>query len=207
MCVPVRRLRAKATLQQVSCLVVCALVVASTVAISIGCGRSGAESNSEINLVRNGFLKVRAGDGSVKTYDSAIIGTALERKFTNGTWRQFTAPEGVVVEFDATVLPATLYKKGFSVWSPFLKKESAVNFGVPDEKGSVSLRAATTCISDSQKRVAVAQNGGRIVIDCRLLFQMQFTVSANGRNFDLRYISLATFDTDDQGKVFGYIYG
>jgi hypothetical protein len=207
MCVPVRRLRSKATRQQISYLVVSALVVTSTIAVSIGCGKSGTESGSEINLVRNGFLKVRHSDGSVKTYDSATIGRALERKFKNGTWRQFTTPEGVVVEFDATVLPATLYKKGFSVWSPFLKKESAGNFGVPGEKGSLSLRAVTTCVNDDQKRVAVAQNGGRIVIDCRLLFQMQFTVSANKSNFDLCYISLATFDTDDQGKALGYIYG
>jgi hypothetical protein len=207
MCVPVRRLRSEATLQQISYLVVCALVVTSTVAVSIGCGKSGAESGSEINLVRNGFLKVRRGDGSVKTYDSATIGTALERKFKNGTWRQYTTPEGVVVEFDATVLPATLYKRGFSVWSPFLKKEIAGKFGVPGEEGSLSLRAATTCIDDGRKRVAVAQNGGRIVIDCRLLFQMQFTVSADRSSFDLRYISLATFDTDDEGKALGYIYG
>ena len=110
------------------------------------------------------------------------------------------------MEFDAAVLPATLYRDGFSVWSAFLNKTSAAIWGVPGEKGSLSLRPATTCINDDSKRVAIAKNGGRIVIDCKLLFKVQFTVSADRRNFDLRDISLATFDTDDRDRVLGYIY-
>jgi len=186
-------------------VVVCTLAVISTLAISIGCSKSAVNSSSEINIVRNGFLKIRRGSTTVKTYDTATVGNALEGKFKGGTWRQFTSPEGVVVEFDAPVSPATLYQNGFSVWSPFLNKETAATWGRGGEKGSVSLRAATTCIDDRQKRV-VAHGRGLIVIDCRLLFQVQFTVSAERKSFDLRYISLATFDTDDQGKVLSYIF-
>ncbi len=188
------------------CSIACALLVTGTLAVSVGCGTSGTKFNSEIDLVRNSCLKIRLGDARIKTYDSATIGKALGRKFTNGTWRQFTTPEGVVVEFDAAVLPATLYRDGFSVWSAFLSKSNAVIWGVPAEKGSVSLRPATTCINDHYKRVAIAKNGGRIVIDCRLLFKVQFTVSADRRNIDLRDISLATFDTDDRARVLDYIY-
>jgi hypothetical protein len=112
----------------------------------------------------------------------------------------------VVVEFDAAVLPATLYRDGFSLWSAFLSKSNAAIWGVPAEKGSVSLRPATTCINDHYKQVAIAKNGGRIVIDCRLLFKVQFTVSADRRNIDLRDISLAIFDTDDRARVLDYIY-
>lgn len=201
MCVPVRRLRSKARLQRISAFVVCAL------AVSVACGRSATESRSEIDFVRNGFLKVPLGDGTVKTYGSETIGQALERKFKNGAWRQLTTSDSVVVEFDAAVAPATLYQNGFSVWAPFLDKRTAATFGVPNEKGSLSMRAATACINDPKKRVAISHSGGRIVIDCRLSFQMRFTVSADKRHFDLRYISLATFNTDDQAKVLGYIYG
>jgi hypothetical protein len=83
----------------------CALVITSTLVVSVGCTTSGNKSISEINLVRNGFLKIRLSDTRIKTYDSATVGKALERKFTNGTWRQFTSPEGVVVEFDAVTCP------------------------------------------------------------------------------------------------------
>ncbi len=205
MCVAVRRFSFQARLQWIFCVVVCTLVSTGTLAVSTGCSKSARKSGSEINLVRNGFLKVRRNDATVKMYDSASVGNTLERKFKGGIWRQFISPEGVVVEFDAAVSPATLYQDGFSVWSPFLNKESAATWGAPGEKGSLSLRAATTCINDGQKRVLVHRSG-RVVIDCKLLFLMQFTVSANRKDFDLRYISLATFDTDDQDKVLSYIY-
>jgi hypothetical protein len=207
MYVRVCSLRSSGTPLRICCFVISALLITSTLAVSVGCGKFSTKSDLGINLVRNGFLKVRLSDSSVKIYDSMTIGKALERKFKNGIWRQFTSPEGELVEFDATVWPATLYQSGFSVWSPFLKKDTAETWGVPGEKGSLSLRAATTCIDDGQKRVAVGHNGGRIVIDCRLLFQMQFRVAADESTFDLHYISLATFDTDDQGKTLGYIYG
>ena len=116
----------------------CALLFASTLCLSIGCSTSGARSSAEVNLVRNGFLRVRLRDGRVRLYDSATVGSALERKFTNGVWRQFTSSGGVVVEFDAAVLPATLYRDGFSVWSAFLNKTNAAIWGVPDESGSLS---------------------------------------------------------------------
>ena len=204
--VPVHDVSSQAALWWFCCSVASALVVTSTLALSVGCSKSGQKSDSEINLVRNGFLKIRLGDARIKTYDSATVGKALERKFTNGTWRQFSTFEGVVVEFDAAVWPATLYRDGFSVWSAFVSKTSAASLGVPAEKGSLGLRPATTCINDDYKRVAIAKHGGRIVIDCRLLFKVQFTVSADSRNFDLRDISLATFDTDDRDRVLGYIY-
>jgi hypothetical protein len=183
------------------------LGVAGALAVSVGCGTSHAVSDSDIPLVRNGFLPVRPGDAAGKAYDRVTIGAALGRKFPNGTWREFSAPDGLVVEFDAAVLPVTLYQHGFPVWSPFLKKGSGAEWGVPGETGSLSLRAASTCLNDERKRVAVSAHGGRIVIDCRLLFQMEFLVAADRRRFGLRYISLATFDTDDEARVIGYVWG
>ena len=206
MCVLVCPLSFRAKLQRIVGVMLCTLVVATTLVVDIGCGKSGAKPGAAIHLVRNGFLKIRHGDATVKTYNSATVGNALERKFKNGIWRQFTTSTGVVVEFDAPVSPATLYRNGFAVWVPFSDKKIAAAWGAPGEKGSLSLRSATTCINDDRKRV-LAHGGGRIVTDCRLLFQVQFTVSANGKNFDLRYISLATFNTDDQGEVLSYIYG
>jgi|GEM_PF-2627493 len=206
MCVLVCPLSFRTKLYRIVGVVLCALVVAITLAVNIGCGKSGAKPGAAINLVRNGFLKIRHGDATVKTYNSATVGNALERKFKNGAWRQFTTSTGVVVEFDASVSPATLYRNGFAVWAPFSNQETAAAWGALGEKGTVSLRSATTCIDDDRKRV-LTHGRGRIVTDCRLLFQVQFTVSPNGKNFDLRYISLATFNTDDQGEVLSYIYG
>ena len=181
--------------------------MAGALMVGLGCGNSHAVSESDIPLVRNGFLPVRLGDGGGKAYERVTIGAALARKFPNGTWREFSAPDGLVVEFDAAVLPATLYQHGFPVWSPFLKTGSGASMGVPGATGSLSLRAATTCLNDGQKRVAVVGHGGRVVIDCRLLFQMQFLVAADRRRFGLRYISLATFGTDDEARVIGYVWG
>jgi hypothetical protein len=200
-------LRRGAAPRWISLVGVCVLGVAGALAVSWGCGASHAVSDSDIPLVRNGFLPARPGDAGGKAYGRVTIGKALERKFPNGRWREFAAPDGLVVEFDAAVLPATLYQHGFPVWAPFLKKGSGAEWGVPGETGSLSLRAASTCLNDERKRVAVSPHGGRIVIDCRLLFQIEFLVAADRRRFGLRYISLATFDTDDEARVIGYVWG
>lgn len=206
MCVSLGRLLSQTRLQ-ISRAAFCGPVVAITLVVGVGCGNPHVPTASDINLVRNGFLKVPPANVSAVAYGTATIGEALERKFPNGSWRQYSSPDGMIVEFDGAVLPATLYENGFPVWSPFLTKETAAVWGVPGEKGSVSLRAATTCMNDTRKHVAVGHNGGRIVIDCTLLFRMQFVVSADRRSVDLHYISLDTFDTDDQGRALGFIYG
>ena len=79
-----------------------------------------------------------------------------------GTWREFTDPDGLLVEFDAAVLPATLYQHGFRCGLPFLKKGSGAEWGVPGATGSLSLRAASTCLDDGQKRVGVSRMAGAL---------------------------------------------